>query len=129
MAYDRKKLIKQALEMAAKYKLIFLDDVIALLPCDKTTFYAHNLNESNELKEIIEQNKVNMKVGMRKKWYESDSATLQVCLYKLCANEEETRKLNNTQAVTVEDLDKISDNYKKLAESVREIDNAKGENK
>ena len=39
MAYDKNKIFEQAKELIEKHKLFFVEDIVALLPCDKTTFY------------------------------------------------------------------------------------------
>jgi hypothetical protein len=97
MAYDRKKIFQQAKEAIVKNKLFFVEDVVAYLPCDKTSFYRFfpvDCNEYNELKELLEQNKTEIKVSMRSKWYKSENATLQMALYKIIANEDELRRLS-----------------------------------
>jgi len=38
MAYDKKKILKDALELIEKHHLIFIDDVVGLLPISKKTF-------------------------------------------------------------------------------------------
>ena len=38
-----------------------------------------------------------MKISMRDKWYKSENATLQVCLMKLIADEDEAHRLNGTK--------------------------------
>ena len=103
MAYDKKKIYEQAKEVIIKHKLFFIEDIVAFLPCDKTTFYRFfdiNSNEYNELKELLETNRIELKVSMRSKWYKSNSPALQMALMKLIASPEELRKLSMThQAV------------------------------
>lgn len=122
MAYDRVKIFEQAKEMIVKHKLFFVEDIVAFLPCDKTTFYRFfevDSNEYNELKELLEQNRVTLKVSMRSKWYTSNAPALQMALMKLIATPEELRKLSMNHQVTEEtekpifksiDLDVITDN-------------------
>ena len=102
MAYDRVKIFEQAKEVIVKKNLLFIEDVVAFLPIAKKTFYEYfplDSNESNELKELLETNKINIKVSMRSKWYESDNATLQMGLMKLISTNEELSKLSmNTQS-------------------------------
>lgn len=93
MAYKTAELHKKALKVIKEHNLIFIEDVVAYLPCSKPTFYAHSLNESDELKELLEQNKIRTKTELREKWYESSNATLQMALYKLLATQQEHRKL------------------------------------
>ncbi len=67
---------------------------MAYVSFGKTTFYKQKLNEVNEIKDALEANKINIKNGLRAKWYNSDNATVQIALYKLTANEEERRLLS-----------------------------------
>ena len=97
MAYDKKKIFEQAKEMIVKHKLFFLEDIVAFLPCNKTTFYVFfptESNESNELKELLNKNRTELKVSMRSKWYKSNAPALQMALMKLICNDEERRMLS-----------------------------------
>lgn len=105
MAYDRIKIFEQAKELIVKHKLFFVEDVVAFLPCDKTTFYRFfevDCNEYNELKDLLNINKIEVKTSMRSKWYKSDNATLQMALMKLICTTEERKKLamNYTDVTT-----------------------------
>ncbi len=114
MAYDKQKIFEQAKEMIVKHKLFFIEDIVSFLPCDKTTFYRFfevESNEYNELKELLEVNRVTLKVSMRSKWYNSNSPALQMALMKLIGNKEELKKLSmqfiesdNTNTTTILDL-------------------------
>jgi len=97
MAYDKQKIFEQAKEMIVKHKLFFVDDIVAFLPCNKTTFYDFfpiESNQSNELKELLNLNRTELKVSMRSKWYKSNAPALQMALMKLIATPEELRKLS-----------------------------------
>jgi hypothetical protein len=105
MAYDRKKIFEQAKEVTVKNKLFFIEDIVAFLPCDKTTFYRFfepDCNEYNELKGLLETNRTTLKVSMRSKWYTSNAPALQMALMKLIATPEELRKLSMNHQVTEE---------------------------
>ena len=100
MAYDKKKIFEQAKEMIVKHKLFFIEDIVAFLPCDKTTFYSFfkvESNELNELKGLLETNRIELKVSMRSKWYKSNAPALQMALMKLICTEDERKKLSMTQ--------------------------------
>ena len=97
MAYKTSDLEEKALKAITEKKLFFIEDVCSFLPCDKKTFYAHKLHESNSIKEELEKNKVSTKVSMRSKWYESDNATLQVALMKLIGSDAEAHRLNGSR--------------------------------
>jgi hypothetical protein len=103
MAYDKVKIFEQAKEVIVKHKLFFVEDIVAFLPIAKKTFYEYfpiESDESNELKELLETNRVELKVSMRSKWYKSNAPALQMALMKLVASPEELRKLSMThQAV------------------------------
>ena len=112
MAYDRKKIFEQAKEMIVKHKLFFVEDIIAFLPCSKSTFYEYYPDGSDELdnlKELLETQRVTLKVGMRSKWYKSDNPTLQVSLMKLICTDDERKKLSMHQAEEVIIDDKITE--------------------
>ena len=96
MPYDTKILKKKAIEAIEKNKLIFVEDICAYIGISKPTFYTHfpvELDDFNELSEMLEKNKIALKVGMRKKWFDSDNATMQMALYKLCSTDIEHKKL------------------------------------
>lgn len=95
--YNKIKIFEQAKEAIVKHKLFFVDDIIAFLPISKTTFYEYftvDSNETNELKGLLETNRVTLKVSMRSKWYTSNAPALQMALMKLIATPEELKKLS-----------------------------------
>ena len=59
MAYDRKKIFEQAKEVITKYKLFFVEDIVAFLPISKQNFYKIfpvNSDEYKELKGLLKKN-------------------------------------------------------------------------
>lgn len=109
-AYTTAELFERAKEIIPKYKLIFIEDVCAYLGLAKSTFYIHiplGSNESNELRDLLEKNKIDIKVGLRKKWYDSDNATLQMALYKLTSTDIEHKKLQQNYSDITTKGDKI----------------------
>ena len=105
MAYKTEDLFNTAMEQINKNKLFFIEDIIAYLPCRKSTFYEHFSNESDYYKrmfEALEKNRTELKVSMRSKWYKSNAPALQMALMKLIATPEELRKLsmNHTDVTT-----------------------------
>ena len=99
MAYDRNKIFEQAKDAIVKNKLFFIEDIVAFLPCDKTTFYRFfevNCNEYNELKDLLETNRTELKVSMRSKWYKSNAPALQMALMKLICTDDERKMLSMT---------------------------------
>jgi len=114
MKYNKEKLFEQAKEAALKNNLIFIEEIVSFLPCSKPTFYEYfplDSNELNELKAIIEDNTINIKSGLRNKWYESDNPTLQIALYRLTSREDEHRKLNQTYTDITSKNEKIDNKF------------------
>jgi hypothetical protein len=112
MAYDRVKIYQQALELIEKKKLFFIEDVVTLLPISKQTFYDYFKVDSYELdniKELLDKNKIEVKNGLRNKWYNGNNPLTQMALYKLIGTEEEYHRIASTkteskQSITVEKL-------------------------
>jgi len=97
MAYDKQKIYEQAKEVIVKHKLFFVEDIVAFLPCGKSYFYetfSVDSHEMDELKELLNQNRTELKVSMRSKWYKSNAPALQMALMKLICNDEERKKLS-----------------------------------
>ncbi len=97
MAYNQKKIFKQAEEEIVKNNLFFIEDIVAFIPCDKTTFYRFFPVESNEyniLKGLLEQNKIKTKSSIRAKLYKGSKASELLALYRLICTGEERQMLN-----------------------------------
>lgn len=93
---EKDKLFEQALKIVKDKRLIFIDEIVAYLPISRETFYTYwplGSDNLDKIKRVINDNKIEIKQGLREKWYESDNATLQMALYKLTAREEERKKL------------------------------------
>lgn len=96
MAYDTAELERASIKAITEHNLFFIEDVVAYLPCGKVTFYDRKLNELNSIKELLEQNKINQKVKLRKFWGTDDSApVLQIALYKLIGTDDESDRINS----------------------------------
>ena len=97
MAYDKEKIFEQAKKAIQDNTLFFIEDIVAFLPCDKTTFYRFfpvDCNEYNLLREMLDQNKIVTKSGIRKKLFNSDKAAELLALYRLICTPEEHQLLN-----------------------------------
>lgn len=95
--YNTEDLLKTALKAITENGLIFIEDIIAYLPCHKSTFYEHFPNESDNYKtmfDMLETNRTTLKVSMRSKWYTSNAPALQMALMKLLSTPEELKKLS-----------------------------------
>jgi hypothetical protein len=97
MAFKKNEIFELSKNLVAKHKLIFIADLISLLPCSESTFYNFFPAGSkmlDDIHEIINNNRVTLKVSMRNKWYKSNSPVLQLGLYKLLATPEELKALS-----------------------------------
>ena len=97
MAFDRDKLYQQAQKAITENNLFFIEDVVAFIPCSKPTFYEHfpiDSNELNNLKDLLEQNKIRTKSAIRAKLYKSPKASELLALYRLICTPDERKMLN-----------------------------------
>ncbi len=102
MAYKTHELEAQALAEITKRKLVYISELICYLPCDKTTFYAHKIHESNDIKEALEANRIDLKLKVRQKLLESDNPIALIASYKLFAEPSELERLNTSNRQTHE---------------------------
>lgn len=116
MRYDTAELEELSVKAIKENELTFVDDIIPFLPCARSTFYSHNLDKSDAIKNELFKTKINTKRKLRKKWEESSSAALQIALYKLLATDEE-RAILDKQAIDVNVRDPEKD-YKKAKEAL-----------
>jgi hypothetical protein len=93
MAYDRVKLEKQIIEAIEREELTFFSEIVLFVKPALSTLYEMELEKSETIKAALEANKLRQKAKMRKKWVDSDNATLQISAYKLIADNEELEKL------------------------------------
>lgn len=115
--YDKKKLFKKAKKVAKEKELIFIEEIVSYLPMSKETFYKYypvGSDELDELKTIIEDNAVEIKSGLRKKWRESENPTLQIALYRLTSRPDEHKKLNQAYIDHTTDGEKIDNKFEIL---------------
>lgn len=105
--YTQESLEKLSIEAIQRYKLFFIDDIIAYLPCSRATFYNHGLDKLDTIKDALTQVRTEIKVSMRSKWYKSDNPTLQMGLMKLIASPDELRQLsmNHVESVNKHQLE------------------------
>lgn len=93
----RKELVAKCLELIEKYKITFIDELVAYLPISRATFYNYSLDKIDTIKEALDKNKVLIKKILRTHWMKAGaSATAQIALYKLLATPDERRILNNS---------------------------------
>ena len=111
MAYNTATLKKQALEAIEKHKLFTIEDVVAFIGCARSTFYVYIPDKSDahkEIEELMQRKRIELKISMRKKWFESDAPALQLGLYKLIATQEERSALSMKVVDVTSGGDKIT---------------------
>lgn len=99
MPYKTEELYERVMKLIDEKKLFFIDDCVAMLGIAKQTFYDHfnvGSDKMDAIKEKLSENRMNLKVSMRKKWFASDHPTLQLALYKIIGTPEEVDRLSGT---------------------------------
>lgn len=95
--YNKKNLLK-AIEKTDEYTF-FINDLCRQIGISRATFYAIFPIKSKKYEEITQRlakNRALACAGLRKKWFESKNATLQIALYKLIADEDARKRLAGT---------------------------------
>ncbi len=111
MAYNTEILKSKAIELIKKHNLIFIDDITAMLGISTPCFYDHfkvDSKDFNELRELLNENKISVKTQLRKKWLDSENATTQMALYKLCSTTEEHKKLQQNYSDVTTQGEKVT---------------------
>lgn len=97
MAHNKAQIYEQAQAAIKKNNLFFIEDIIAFIPCSKFYFYDAfpiDSNEYNNLKSLLEENKVKTKSAIRSKLFKSNKAAELLALYRLICTKEEHQLLN-----------------------------------
>jgi len=97
MAYDSKELEQKALKAIEEHNLMFIEHIVAFLPCSKTTFYDLKLNESDVIKKAVEEKRVSKKTKLLSGWIDSEVPSLQIAAMKMISEEHEAHRLNGTR--------------------------------
>jgi len=96
MGYNKADLEKKALKILNDNPYIFIiQDVVALMPNCRATFYKYGLDKTDSIKEAIEGNKVKAKSKLKNHWINNPNPTTDIALYKLASTNEETEKLTS----------------------------------
>ena len=99
MAYDKDKIFEQAKQAITDNNLFFIEDIVAFVPCSRSTFYEYFDGHSDELdtlKDLLDQNKVKTKSQIRTKLFKSEKAAELLALYRLICTKEEHQLLNQS---------------------------------
>ena len=94
MAYNKNEILQKALSAIDNEECVTIEEVLLFLPIATSTFYAWEMEKSEDLKDALNAMKVKLKKKMRRNWRDSDNATLQIAEFKLISSDEERDKLN-----------------------------------
>ncbi len=108
MAYNKDEILQQALSAIDNEECVTIEEVLLFLPIATSTFYAWEMEKSEDLKDALNAMKVKLKKKMRRNWRNSDNATLQIAEFKLISSDEERDKLN-TQKVQQDNTHSFKD--------------------
>jgi hypothetical protein len=97
VAYNKEEIVKKALSAIEDEECVTIEEVLLFLPISTSTFYAWELEKSEDLKAAINAMKVKLKKKMRRNWRNSDNATLQIAEFKLISTDDERDKLNTSK--------------------------------
>lgn len=97
MAYKTEELKETALIAITKHHLTDIEAISAFIGISKQTFYDHQLDESDDIKTAVFNEKSRIKQTLKGKWFKSDNPTLQIALYKLIGSEDECHRLNGSK--------------------------------
>lgn len=99
--YKTEDLIKLALKVIPEEECVTLEEVWLFMGISKQTAYNHHLDQVDEIKEAVLEQKVKVKKKLRRNWRNSDNATLQIAEFKLLSTDDELSRLN-TQKVNAD---------------------------
>ena len=94
MALNKQELIDEALAIIPREECVTLEEVWLFMGITRTTAFNYQLNVVDEIKEAVLQEKIKVKKKLRRKWRDSDNATLQIAEFKLIGTDEEVDRLN-----------------------------------
>jgi hypothetical protein len=104
VAYSTEELIEYALKAINEEDCTEICEVCLYMPCSKATFYNHELDKLDVIKEALDAKRIQLKKKMRRNWRNSDNATLQIADFKLMATDAELEKLTINKVKTDQNL-------------------------
>ena len=108
---NKKEKLKEILVSIEKYNILFIKDIPAVSGIGIASIYRIFPIGSKAYAEIVKaiyDNRSKVRMGLLKKWYESDNATVQIALFKMIGTEEQRKKLCSTYVEVKDDTAKDS---------------------
>ena len=78
MALNKQEMIDKALAIIPQEECVTLEEVWLFLGITRTTAFNYELNKVDEIKEAVQNEKIKVKKKLRRRWRDSDNATLQI---------------------------------------------------
>lgn len=100
MAYDEKEILRKALKVISDEDVTDLTDLALVLGISRDWLYDHGFDKNNAIKDAIETTKRRLMRKLRRKWRESDNATLQIAEARLLSTDEELERLTINKVKT-----------------------------
>lgn len=95
MKLKKNELEDMAIQAIKDNNIISVMELIPFLPISRTTFYYKGLDKLESIKDAITNERLCLKHKLKRKWADSDNATLQVALMKMISEEEEWMRLSS----------------------------------
>ena len=95
--YNKKTILNQAIKAINTENLFLFADLEAYVSCSKTSLYRYfplGSKDRELIDELLSKNKIDIKVGLRRKLYKMDTPAAAIALYKLVATPEEQEALS-----------------------------------
>lgn len=107
--YAPQQIYAEAMRIIEEKVVFFEDDLIAWLPCSKSTYYEHikrGSDEADSIKSAILLNRVRAKSVVRRNLFQNaDNPTAQIAFYKMICTPEEREALSTHNEVTTRSTD------------------------
>ena len=97
MALDTEQMESECIEAIEANKLTFINEIFAFVPFCSSTFYDKGLEKSESIKRLLDKHRISTKIKLKKRWEDSENATLQIGLYKLIGTTDEVHRLSGTR--------------------------------
>jgi len=93
MAYDREEMLNNALSLIHEEDITDFSELAGVLGVSRETLYNWEFHKSDNIKEAIENTKRRIFNKMRRKWRDSENATLQIAEARLLSTDEQLERL------------------------------------
>ena len=106
MAYDKREIVEMAIKAIDEHQCTNIAEVLLHLPISKTLLYEW-VDELNEIRTKIDEQKVKIKGEMKKRWFNSEVPALAIAAFKLIADEDEADSLTTSKVKQEHKFDKL----------------------